>query len=147
MIAWVGFCAGAASGLVMGLWAFDGPVAVPAWVGEYGGTSRRLMRLGHIAFFGIGILNLLLVRELPALRLGQGAKAAAATGMNVANIFLPSILFAAALLPPLKYLLGVPAAGAFIALCIAAWGTRVGAVTRGPQPRLRADPSPSMDVP
>ena len=56
---------GIATGLVMGLWSFDGPVPVPAWLGEYGDTPRRLARLGHIAFLGLGILNLLLDHELP----------------------------------------------------------------------------------
>jgi hypothetical protein len=40
---------GAASGLVLGLWAFGGPLPKPAWFGDYGETSRRLFRLGHIA--------------------------------------------------------------------------------------------------
>ena len=72
-IAWSGFAAGAGMGLIMGMWSFDGPVAVPALIGEYGDTARRLLRLGHIALFGLGILNLLLVRNLPTLPLGQRA--------------------------------------------------------------------------
>jgi hypothetical protein len=55
---------GALTGMVMGMWSFDGPLAVPGWLGDYGSTARRLVRLGHIACFGIGILNLLLVAEV-----------------------------------------------------------------------------------
>jgi hypothetical protein len=48
----------------MGLWSFDGPMAPPSWIGEYADTSRRLIRLGHIAFIGLGILDILLANEL-----------------------------------------------------------------------------------
>ena len=69
---------GAGSGLIMGLWSFAGPFTSPALLGDYADVSRRLARLGHIAFFGLGILNILLARELPTLALGMRAKRAAA---------------------------------------------------------------------
>ena len=53
----------------MGLWSFDGPLAAPAWIGDYGDTALRLLWLGQIAFFGLGILNLLLVKNHPAAML------------------------------------------------------------------------------
>ena len=129
LVAWTGFCLGVASGALMGLWAFDGPLDVPGWIGKYGDTSRRLLRLGHIAFFGIGILNLLLVRELPLLQVGYRVKAVAAWCMNAANIFLPFTLIAAAVLAPLKYLLPLPVMGAVVALCVVAWDA--GGIYRG----------------
>src|SRR5947209_10364331 len=58
-VGWVSTCLGAATGLILGLWSFDGPFAVPGWLGAYDQTGRRLARLGHIAFFGLGILNIL----------------------------------------------------------------------------------------
>ena len=69
VVAWLSLAAGAGTGLIMGLWSFDGPVAAPAWIGNYGATPRRLLRLGHIAFFGRGIVNLLLVKNHPAAEL------------------------------------------------------------------------------
>lgn len=66
VVAWLRLAAGAGTGLIMGLWSFDGPVAARAWIGNYGATSRRLLRLGHIAFFGLGIVKLLLVQNHPA---------------------------------------------------------------------------------
>ena len=139
VVAWTGFCLGAASGMLMGLWAFDGPLAPPAGFTDYSDTSRRLLRLGHIAFFGIGYLNLLLAWELPALGLGQAAKQVAARCMNFANIFLPLTLMAAAVYPPLKYLLPVPATSAIAALCLVAWGTW--AANRGATERVYSPPS------
>jgi len=130
-IGWGSAAVGAATGLVMGLWSFDGPVTVPAWLGEYQETSRRLARLGHIAFFGLGILNLLLARELPSLALGGRGKRIASWAMNLGNVFLPLTLFAAAWYRPLKYSMPFPAVAVFVAMALAAWGSRIGRQSRG----------------
>ena len=122
MVGWLSLAVGAATGLTLGLWSFDGPVAVPLWVGEYGDTSRRMVRLGHIAFFGLGILNILLARELP--RLSDRAGRIASPAMNFGNIFLPLTLFAGAAYPPLKYAMPFPALAVFLALIAAAFGLR-----------------------
>ncbi len=122
LVGWVSFVVGAGSGLVMGLWSFEGPLATPALLGDYADVSRRLARLGHIAFFGLGILNILLARELPAMALGMRAKRVAAAAMTLGNIFLPLTLFAAAIYQPLKYLMPLPATSVFVALLIAAYG-------------------------
>lgn len=115
---------GVATGLIMGLWSFDGPLPVPGWLGDYGDTPRRLARLGHIAFLGLGILNLLLVHELPRSGLGPSGRRVASVSMNVGNILLPLGLFAAAAWAPAKYVLAIPATSVFVALCLAAWGAR-----------------------
>jgi len=126
LIGWASAAMGACTGLIMGLWSFDGPVMVPDWLGDYYETSRRLARLGHIAFFGLGILNLLLARELPSLALGDRAKRAASLTMNFGNVFLPLTLFAAAAYHPMKYLMSVPATSVLVALLFAAYGARAG---------------------
>ena len=46
--------AGAAAGAVPGLLFHD-----DEWAGGYSSFRRRMLRLGHISFFGIGILNVL----------------------------------------------------------------------------------------
>jgi hypothetical protein len=121
-VGWVSTSLGAASGLVMGLWSFDGPLAVPGWLGEYDQTARRLARLGHIAFFGLGILNVLVAGELRRPSLGPWVRRAAAWAMNFGNVFLPLTLFAAAAYRPLKYLLPAPAGALFLALVLTAYG-------------------------
>ena len=111
---------GAASGLVLGLWSFDGPVLAPDWAANYGDLPRRLVRLGHIAWFGLGILNLILARQLPDLPLGARSLAVALGAMNLGNLLLPPLPVAAAFLPTLKYLLPVPALAVFTALALRA---------------------------
>ena len=121
-IGWSSMALGAATGLVMGMWACAGPVPVPEMLGEYDAVPRRLARLGHIAFFGLGILNLLLARDLSNLDLDQGQRRVAAWTMNFGNNFLPLTQFAAAAWQPLKYTMPLPAISVFVAMAIAALG-------------------------
>ena len=123
-IGWTCMAAGVGTGLVLGLWSFDGPVSVPEWIGEYGSTARRLIRLGHIAFIGLAILNILLSRELSRLHLSAVAKRTTAILMNIGNVFLPLTLFAAAAIPSLKYVMPVPASCVLVTMILAALGSR-----------------------
>ena len=54
--AWIGILVGMIAGAVQGLF-FHGD----DWLGGYGSWRRRLMRLGHISFFGIAFVNLAFV--------------------------------------------------------------------------------------
>jgi hypothetical protein len=132
-IGWVCACLGAATGLILGLWSFDGPLAVPGWLGEYDQTSRRLARLGHIAFFGLGILNILLAGEMRRTALGSLGRRVASWAMNFGNVFLPLTLFAAAAYRPLKYSIGAPALAVFIALAATAYGACCGKMASEPE--------------
>ena len=53
MSGWSGFLGGVLSGAVMGLLFHR-----EDWLGGYGSRERRMVRLGHISFFGIGLINL-----------------------------------------------------------------------------------------
>lgn len=121
-IALTSMALGALSGMLMGLWSFGGPAPTPEALGDYGELSRRLLRLGHIAFFGLAFLNLILARQIPSLPLGVKAMRGALGCMNFGNLALPTALIAAALWEPLKYLTAPPAFAVTLALCIAAWG-------------------------
>jgi hypothetical protein len=123
-VGWICMAFGAGTGLVMGLWSFNGPVPTPQWLGDYQDVARRLARLGHIAFFGLGILNVLLAHELSAQRINGRSRRIASAAMNFGNIFLPVTLFAAAAYHPLKYLMPFPAMAVFVALTVTAWGLR-----------------------
>lgn len=56
---WSSFFLGAASGAVIGLFFHRDD-----WLGGYGSFPRRLLRLGHIAFFGLGLINILFALSL-----------------------------------------------------------------------------------
>ena len=119
-VAWTSLSLGAASGLVIGLWSFGGPVPEPSWVGGYTELPRRLLRLGHIALFALGMINFMLTRQLAGSGLGAGTTRLALAAMNVGNVLMPALLFAAVLRPEVKYLLALPALAVALALTIAA---------------------------
>ncbi len=120
---------GAASGLVIGLWSFGGPLPEPAWVGGYSELPRRLIRLGHIALFALGMINLMLARQHAGFGLPERTTRLALAAMNIGNLLMPALLFATVFLPAMKYLLAAPALAVTLALAIAAhggwrqWGT------------------------
>jgi len=120
-IGWGSLFFGALSGLVLGLWSFGGPVSVPAWVGDYANQSRRLLRLAHIAFFGLGILNIMIARHLSPDRLTPRLRRAALWSMSFGNVLLPITLVAASAFSPLKYLMSVPALAVTLALGLSAF--------------------------
>lgn len=51
---WVSFFFGAVSGALIGL-----KFHREDWLGGYQSFRRRMVRLGHIAFFGLGLINIL----------------------------------------------------------------------------------------
>ena len=124
MVGWTSLAVGIAVGLVLGLWSFDGPLQPPAWIGEYSDTSRRLVRLGHIAFIGLGLIDVLIERELLRSALGRAGRAVTSWSMVVGNVLLPITLFGAAAYRPAKYFMAVPATAVFVALVLAAYGSR-----------------------
>jgi hypothetical protein len=121
-VGWTSMAVGVGTGLLLGLWSFDGPMAVPEWLGAYDATSRRLVRLGHIAFLGLGILDVLLARELPRLALTRRLARVASGAMVFGNVLLPPVLLAAGAWRPCKYLLPFPATAVLVSLALVVWG-------------------------
>ena len=75
--AWLGILLGFLSGMLMGMFFHD-----EKWLGGYASHKRRLYRLGHISFFGLGAVNLffwLTVKNLSA----SGTTLALASGLFV----------------------------------------------------------------
>ena len=63
---WLGMAFGVISGAVMGLFFHR-----EDWLGGYGSYPRRMLRLGHISFFGLGMVNFLFA--LTAAQIGLAA--------------------------------------------------------------------------
>lgn len=62
-LAWLWILLGFVSGMVQGMFFHH-----ENWLGGYGSFKRRMYRLGHISFFGLGVVNLLFwltLRDLP----------------------------------------------------------------------------------
>ena len=54
LVGWIGMLGGVISGALIGLF-----FKREDWMGGYDSFRRRLTRLGHISFFGLGFLNIL----------------------------------------------------------------------------------------
>lgn len=53
-LAWLWLLLGFVTGMVLGMFFHD-----EKWLGGYASHRRRMYRLGHISFFGLGTINLL----------------------------------------------------------------------------------------
>lgn len=122
IIAWTSILMGAFSGLVLGLWSFHGPLPTPEWIGGYDALPRRFLRLAHIAFFALGMLHLLVARQIAATPVRPLTDRFALLAMAFGNLAMPLTLIAASVLEPLKYLAAVPALALTFAFSIAAMG-------------------------
>jgi hypothetical protein len=60
--AWIGLLLGFVSGMLMGLKFHE-----PQWLGGYASYQRRMIRLGHISFFGLAMVNLMFYLAAQAL--------------------------------------------------------------------------------
>jgi hypothetical protein len=100
---WSGMLAGALSGAVIGLFFHD-----DTWLGGYGSFRRRLLRLGHISFFGLGFLNLLFALTLDAVGGSEGWASTAAAALVVGAATMPTCCFLTAWQRPFRHLFFVP---------------------------------------
>ncbi len=92
--AWIGIGLGLITGVGQGLFFHHDD-----WMGGYGSWRRRLIRLGHISFFGLALINLAFVFTVDRM-------AALADAARPPTIALASYLFVAGalLMPTVCYL-------------------------------------------
>jgi hypothetical protein len=71
VFAWIWILAGFLSGMMMGLRFHD-----ENWLGGYASYKRRMYRLAHISFFGLGAVNFMFHFSLKGTALGAFGTAA-----------------------------------------------------------------------
>lgn len=81
---WIWILAGFLSGLVLGLF-----FQRDDWLGGYGSFRRRLIRLGHISFLGLGILNILFALSVARVHLAPGTLELASRSLLVGGVTMP----------------------------------------------------------
>jgi hypothetical protein len=115
---WIEMLGGVASGVVMGLHFHK-----ENWLGGYTSFRRRLARLGHISFFGIGFINLLFAFTLRAMPVPTPFGEFAALGLALAAVTMPLTCFLAAWRPDFRQLFPVPVVGLLsgIVMLLAGW--------------------------
>ena len=103
MAGWLGMLAGVLSGAILGLFFHR-----EDWMGGYGSYRRRLARLGHIAFFGLGFLNLIFAATATQLPLAGRALAIASWALMLGAATMPLCCFLSAWRKPLRHFFPIP---------------------------------------
>ena len=102
VFAWLWILAGFLSGMIIGLKFQD-----PNWLGGYSSFKRRMHRLAHISFFGLGAVNLffyLSVKDTPLAQSGVWASRAFIIG----GIAMPVCCWLMASQPKTQPLFAIP---------------------------------------
>lgn len=100
---WAAFLAGALSGALIGLFFHR-----EDWLGGYGSFRRRLLRLGHIACVGLGLINVLFALTAPKLRGGSAPLGWASALLLIGLLTMPLVCFLSAWRPPFRHLFFIP---------------------------------------
>ena len=103
LIGWAAMAMGALSGAIIGLFIHN-----DRWAGGYASYARRMMRLGHIAFFGLGFLNLMFGLTVQAIPLQDTYLTVSSAGFAVGAVAMPLCCFLAAWRKPLRHLFPIP---------------------------------------
>lgn len=104
--AWLAILIGFAAGAFAGLFFHK-----EDWLGGYGTWPRRMMRLGHISFFGLAFVNLAFAATVKAYALGQQAPqliAFASTLFLTGLIAMPTVCYGSAVRKVLRFLFFIP---------------------------------------
>jgi hypothetical protein len=111
--------AGVLSGAVLGLFFHR-----EDWMGGYGSYRRRLARLGHIAFFGLGFLNLIFAATASQLPLAGQELTIASWALILGAVTMPLCCFLSAWRKPMRHLFPIPVLSVttgLLAILIGGW--------------------------
>src|ERR1039457_3532691 len=103
ILAWLWILLGFVSGMVLGLF-FRGE----NWLGGYGSFKRRMYRLGHISFFGLGAVNLLFCLTVQNFSLAGQGIGMASWAFIVGAITMPVCCVVMAHFPKTHLIFAVP---------------------------------------
>lgn len=113
LVGWAGFLGGVLSGAVMGLLFHR-----EDWLGGYGSRERRMVRLGHISFFGIGLINLFYALSLEPLGIPPEPASLGSVALLVALVAMPLNCFLCAWRKPFRHLFFLPVLSAAVGIIV-----------------------------
>ena len=117
-ISWIGMLLGVISGAVIGLFFHR-----EDWMGGYNSYRRRLTRLGHISFFGLGFVNFFFATTHHIVGIGASYAFPAAVAFTIGAATMPTCCFLSAWRKPFRHLFFIPVCSvlAGIVLTLAGW--------------------------
>ena len=102
--AWIGIAIGMAGGAIAGLCFHR-----TEWLGGYGSWPRRLVRLGHISFFGLAFINFAFVFTADRVTAAPPPEFVTASSLLIVGaITMPLVCFAAAWRPVCRHAFFIP---------------------------------------
>lgn len=113
--AWVGFFLGCLSGAIPGLFFH-----AKDWLGGYTSWRRRMTRLAHISFFGIGIINISFAMTVNILQMDVGL-ALPSYLLIVGAVMMPVACYLSAIRDFFRHLFFIPAMSVTIAIALFLW--------------------------
>lgn len=108
-VAWIAILIGLVTGAGIGLFFHS-----ESWLGGFGSWRRRMIRLGHISFFGTGFLNLAFILSVRHLGLEHPPPVASA-GFVIGALAMPAVCFLSAWRKPFRHLFVIPVASLIMA--------------------------------
>jgi hypothetical protein len=105
---WAWMCLGLIFGMILGMWA-EGE----KWLGGYASITRRYLRLAHVAFIALSIINILYGKELATVDLPMPLKNIASYLMMFGAAGVPLTCISAAFFRKTRYFLPLPALAVF----------------------------------
>ena len=118
---WIAMIAGALSGAIIGLFFHR-----EEWMGGYSSFRRRMTRLGHISFWGLGFINILFALSVKALELSSVNVRIASAAFILGLITMPLCCFLTAWRKPFRHLFPVPviSVGGGIVFFLMGWAAK-----------------------
>ncbi len=113
--AWLGMLLGCVAGAIPGLFFHDSN-----WLGGYASWQRRMIRLGHIAFFGIGFINLLFAMTARTLGINTGLQGSSVL-LILGAITMPLVCYLSAWKPAFRNLFFIPASSVMVGIALFIW--------------------------
>ena len=113
---WIGLFLGAVAGMVTGLFFHD-----EKWLGGYASWPRRMIRLGHISFFGIGLINLAFSLTVRALDIPSSSLELSSWLLIIGAVTMPLVCYGSAWNKKFRHLFAVPALSVTLGIGLFLW--------------------------
>lgn len=113
--AWIGLLLGCLAGAGPGLFFHRGD-----WLGGYPSWPRRMIRLAHISFFGIGGLNLGFVLTARSLQWQTGLETPAWLFL-IGAVAMPAVCYLSAWRIVFRHLFFIPASAVTLGVALVLW--------------------------
>lgn len=110
--AWIGIFLGLCAGALEGLYFHD-----EKWRGGYGTWKRRMVRLGHISFFGIGLINLAYALSLNYLGIADPLSLPSIL-LLIGAVSMPAVCYLSAFRKFFRHIFFIPAGSVILGVGI-----------------------------